>query len=122
MTWSNVKLILFRELRDQLRDRRTLFVIAVLPILLYPLLWMSFLQVAQFMREKPSKVLIVGARNLADLPSLAEHSPFASRPIDASVEPLPGGAGGRIIGPCPAYCTSSMRRPAATAWTSCGCS
>jgi sodium transport system permease protein len=71
MIWSNVKLILFREIRDQLRDRRTLFVIAVLPVLLYPLLWMSFLQVAQFMQEKSSKVLIVGARSLADLPPLA---------------------------------------------------
>jgi len=64
MNWSNVKLILAREIRDQLRDRRTLFMIFVLPILLYPLLGMSFLQVAQFMEEKPSRVLIVGARNL----------------------------------------------------------
>ena len=72
MTWSNVKLILFREIRDQSRDRRTLFVIAILPMLLYPLLWMSFLQVAQFIEKKPSKVLVVGARNLADLPPLAE--------------------------------------------------
>ncbi len=72
MTWSNVKLILFREIRDQSRDRRTLFVIAILPMLLYPLLWMSFLQVAQFIEKRPSKVLVVGARNLADLPPLAE--------------------------------------------------
>ena len=48
MNWSNVKLILVREVRDQLRDRRTLFMIAVLPLLLYPLLGMSFMQVAQF--------------------------------------------------------------------------
>ena len=51
MNWSNVRLLLLREIRDQLRDRRTLFMIAVLPVLLYPLLGMSFLQVAQFMRE-----------------------------------------------------------------------
>ncbi len=38
MNWSNVKLIFLREVRDQLRDRRTLFTIAVLPLLLYPLL------------------------------------------------------------------------------------
>ena len=55
MNWSNVKLILLREVRDQLRDRRTLFMIAVLPLLLYPLLGMSFFQVAQFMREQPTR-------------------------------------------------------------------
>ncbi len=80
MSWSNVKLILIREVRDQLRDRRTLFVIAVLPVLLYPLLAMSFLQVAQFMREKPSRVLIVGARDLADLPPLVDEAPAGGGP------------------------------------------
>ena len=38
MQLENVKLIYVREMRDQLRDRRTLFMIAVLPLLLYPLL------------------------------------------------------------------------------------
>lgn len=79
MHWSNVKLILLRELRDQLRDQRTLFVIAVLPVLLYPLLCMSFLQVAQFMEEKASKVLIVGAGNLADLPPLVDNGSLAEQ-------------------------------------------
>ena len=61
MSWLNVKLILSREVRDQLRDRRTLFMIAVLPILLYPLLGMSFVQISQFLQEKPTRVLMVGA-------------------------------------------------------------
>jgi sodium transport system permease protein len=65
MTFSNVKLILAREVRDQLRDRRTLFMIAVLPIFLYPLLGISMLQVAQFVREQVTKVLVVGADSLA---------------------------------------------------------
>ena len=60
MNWSNVKLILAREIRDQLRDRRTLFMIAVLPVLMYPLLGTVFFQIAQFMREHPSRVLVVG--------------------------------------------------------------
>ena len=60
MSWTNVKLITVREIRDQLRDRRTLFTIAVLPILLYPLLGMTFLQVAQFAREHPTKVWLLG--------------------------------------------------------------
>ena len=40
MFWTNVKLIYCRELRDQMRDRRTLFTIVVLPLLLYPILAM----------------------------------------------------------------------------------
>lgn len=73
MNWSNVKLILTRELRDQARDRRTIFMIAVLPILLYPLLGMSMFQVAQFMEEKSSRVLVAGVTELLgreDLPPL----------------------------------------------------
>ena len=65
MNWSNVRLILSREIRDQLRDRRTLFMIAVLPMLLYPLLGMSFLQFSQFLEEKPSRVLVIGALDIA---------------------------------------------------------
>jgi sodium transport system permease protein len=75
MNWSNVILILTRELRDQARDRRTIFMIAVLPILLYPLLGMSMFQVAQFMEEKSSRVLVAGTSGLVgrkDLPPLLD--------------------------------------------------
>jgi sodium transport system permease protein len=69
MNWANVKLIFAREVRDQLRDRRTLFMIAVLPVLLYPLLGMTFFQVAQFIQEHAVRVLIVGDSGLpADAP------------------------------------------------------
>lgn len=78
MNWSNVKLILGREIRDQLRDRRTLFVIAILPLLLYPLLGMSFFQVSQFLQERPTRVLVVGAENLNGLPTLVEENRFAA--------------------------------------------
>ncbi len=46
MRWSIVRIIWARELRDQLRDRRTVFMIAVLPILLYPVAGFGFLQLA----------------------------------------------------------------------------
>ena len=52
--------------------------IAVLPLLLYPLLGMSFFQVAQFMGERPTRVLIVGLPALDDLPSLVEQGQFAT--------------------------------------------
>ena len=66
MNWRNVNLIFHRELRDQLRDRRTLFTIAILPLLMYPLLGMAFLQMANFSKEHPSKIAIVGVGNLPD--------------------------------------------------------
>ena len=36
--WPNVWTIFRREVRDQLRDRRTLFMVFALPLLLYPIL------------------------------------------------------------------------------------
>lgn len=88
MNWSNVKLILFREVRDQLRDRRTLFMIFVLPLLMYPLLGLSMFQIAQFVREQPTRVLVIGAERLVDssgddalpkLPLLLDERAFAER-------------------------------------------
>ncbi|MDA0660968.1 MAG: hypothetical protein O3C60_19370, partial [Planctomycetota bacterium] len=70
MNWSKVWLILQRELRDQLRDRRTLFTIAVLPLLLYPLIGMTMLQVAQFLQEHPNRILVLGAEFLPADPVL----------------------------------------------------
>ena len=76
MSWTNVKLIYLRELRDQLRDRRTLFTIAILPLLLYPLLGMSVFQVQQFLKEHASTVRIVGAGNLPAEPPLLAAEKF----------------------------------------------
>lgn len=60
MNWRHVHLIYMREMRDQLRDRRTLFTITILPLLLYPLLGMLMMQVAQFKRDQNVRVKIVG--------------------------------------------------------------
>ena len=81
MSWRNVRLIYRREIRDQLRDRRTLFMIAVLPLLLYPLLGMSVFQLSQFLRKSEPKVLVIGSEALAknaDLPRLFEDGRFAA--------------------------------------------
>lgn len=64
MRWSIIRLIWLRELRDQLRDRRTVFMIAVLPVLLYPLGGFAFLQVASTFLNQPAVVGLVGAENL----------------------------------------------------------
>ena len=47
MNLRNVLLIFRREVLDQLRDRRTLFMVAVLPILLYPLLGIGMAQMTE---------------------------------------------------------------------------
>ncbi len=77
MNWKKVKLIVGREVLDQLRDRRTLFVIAVLPVLLYPLIGMSFFQVAQFVRKHPTRIWIIGAEHLPATPPLIVDGQFA---------------------------------------------
>ena len=49
--------------------------IAVLPLLLYPLLGMSMFQVAQFVREQPTHVLVVGMTQPADLAAAVRRGP-----------------------------------------------
>ncbi len=72
-----ILLIYMREMRDQLRDRRTLFTIAVLPILLYPLVGTLLLQIAQFTRQHSTTVCIVGSEHLQDAPKLLGENNFA---------------------------------------------
>lgn len=74
---SAIWLIYAREMRDQLRDRRTLFTIAVLPILLYPLVGTLLLQIAQFTRQHPTSVCVVGTDHLVEVPPLLEGGQFA---------------------------------------------
>ena len=72
--WSNLFIIMRREVRDQIRDRRTLFMIFVLPILLYPILMFGMLQVMSALEQKPRVVVVVGAENLPSSPPLLDPS------------------------------------------------
>ena len=60
MRWSNLLVIFRREVRDQIRDRRTLFMIFILPILLYPILGFGIIQLT-IQQQKPRTVVVVGA-------------------------------------------------------------
>ncbi len=85
MNWRNIKTVWNRELRDQLRDRRTLFMVLVLPLLMYPLMGMSFFQLAQFLRTHTATVLVVGADQLATvqgLPPLVDGERFSKSLFD----------------------------------------
>ena len=79
MNWAHVKLIFHREVRDQLRDRRTMFTICVLPLLLYPLMGMVMMQVAQFHREQHVSIAVVGYENWPALPPLFDEADTKSR-------------------------------------------
>jgi sodium transport system permease protein len=83
VSFANIKLIYLRELRDQLRDRRTLFTVLVLPLLLYPLMGMLVFQVQQFLKEAPAKVRVVGTAALPASPPLI---------VDGKLDPSVGDA------------------------------
>jgi sodium transport system permease protein len=70
LRWSNVLVIFRREVRDQLRDRRTLFMIFVLPMLLYPILGIGVVQLSAAFEQKARTVVVVGPEFLPEDPPL----------------------------------------------------
>lgn len=91
MQSRNIFLIFRRELLDQLRDRRTLFTIAVLPVLLYPIMGIAMMQILQFRREHPTRVLVVGADHLPTKPALTQDNRFhpdLTSDIEAQLVPI----------------------------------
>src|SRR5690349_22403994 len=89
MRSTMVRLIFCRELRDQLRDRRTIFMIAVLPLLLYPVLGVGLVQFALGVAEKPSVIGITGSQYL---PVLTPRSGgFSPLPAVAKLASAPAG-------------------------------
>lgn len=75
MNWKNVKLIFLREVRDQLRDRRTLFMVAVLPLLLYPAMGVGMTYMTVNFSEQERTVVILGAKDLPPPPLLDPNKP-----------------------------------------------
>ena len=64
MRWPIVRLIAFREARDQLRDRRTMFLILGLPLLMYPLFVGVGIVSFSILKDKKLVVGVVGAEFL----------------------------------------------------------
>lgn len=107
MNWKHVQLIFRREMIDQLRDRRTLFTITILPLLLYPLLGMLMMQVAQFYRQNPSRVCVIGIENWPEELRLLDSDgkvvlegipPELTRMVQFDLTALPASAQ-RAVGP-----------------------
>jgi sodium transport system permease protein len=78
MNYTNVKLIFLRELRDQLRDRRTLFMIIILPVLLYPSIGIGLIYFTMLFTEQPRQVVIRGSEYLPAYPPLVAQVPGAT--------------------------------------------
>ena len=76
MKWRNINLVFMREVRDQLRDKRTLFMIAVLPMLLYPALGIGMVQMTVLFSEQPRTVVMLGEEFLPDEPKLMDENGF----------------------------------------------
>ena len=76
MSWKNIKLIFHREVRDQLRDRRTLFMVIILPLLLYPAMGIGLFQMTLLFSEKSRTVVILGTEHLPDAPALLKDHQF----------------------------------------------
>jgi sodium transport system permease protein len=67
---SIVGSIFRRELLDILRDRRTIFMMIIFPVLLYPLIGIVVSQLAIAFQEKPRQVVVVNAQALPSEPAL----------------------------------------------------
>jgi sodium transport system permease protein len=88
MRWSIIRLIWHREVRDQLRDRRTVFMMAVLPLLLYPLVGIGLMQFAASFVKKHNIVGVVGVENLP--PSSAASANLSPLPATSWFTLTPG--------------------------------
>ena len=78
MNWRNVKLIFWREVSDQLRDRRTLFMVVLLPLLLYPSSGVGMMEMTVTFTEQPRTVVVLNADDLPD-PQLIKDGRFLAK-------------------------------------------
>ena len=85
MNWQRVRLIFSREILDQLRDRRTLFMIGVLPLILYPSLGLGMIQMTLLLREEAQQVLVIGVEHLPE-PALIAGDRFAEQWFESPEE------------------------------------
>jgi sodium transport system permease protein len=99
MRWSIIFLIFGRELRDQLRDRRTIFMIAVLPLLLYPVLGLAVLQFAGASAPSVGVVGIVGSEYLPATREPLQATDYPPLVVEGRFVPDAGPLQVRFLGP-----------------------
>jgi sodium transport system permease protein len=89
MRWSVVRLITLREVRDLIRDRRTVMLILVLPAVLYPLFGLAALLMGRALASQPTRIGVVSMDQLptgAADPS-GKHPPFPALFVDGKFVP-----------------------------------
>ena len=86
MSWKNVKLIFLREVRDQLRDRRTLFMITILPVLLYPMLGLGMVEMMLTFSEQRRIVVVLNADEMPASPAFFNERGIADRWFSGSTD------------------------------------
>jgi sodium transport system permease protein len=101
MRWSIIRLIWLRELRDQLRDRRTVFMIAVLPLVLYPLAGFGVVHLARSLQGRETGVGVAGLDNLLPWRPVPASLPRTLGFLACTPPPpgCPAGLAGRLVGP-----------------------
>jgi sodium transport system permease protein len=91
MRWSIVRLIAGKELRDLIRDRRTVFLILILPVVLYPLFGVTGYVFAAALLGQTTVVGVAGLEHLpsadSGLPSLVVNEKVAEG-LDADEQNL----------------------------------
>ncbi|QEL15859.1 ABC transporter permease [Limnoglobus roseus] len=85
-----LRLIAFRELRDLLRDRRSVLLLLVTPVVLYPFLGLATFAMAKLAAEQKFLVGIVGKDRLPPTPLLTQDDQFVEekRPADRAEGPV----------------------------------
>lgn len=77
MRFSVLRLIAMRELRDLLRDRRSVLLILLMPLVLYPLFGLAGIVLAKTTAEQKTVVGLVGGEYLPPSPALIDGDGFA---------------------------------------------
>src|SRR4051812_28473936 len=87
MNWNNILTIYLKELKDSLRDRRTLISIIVIPTLVMPIMFFGIgkimSKVMSSAQEEISSIMLVGAAESPDLAAQlqAARDPDRNRPL-----------------------------------------
>lgn len=89
MNWKNVRVIFMREVRDQLRDRRTLFMITILPVLLYPMLGLGLVEMMLTFSEQRRTVVVLNADDMPKDPAFLTETGIDSRWLEPRDEGTP---------------------------------
>lgn len=86
---AKVRTIYFKEMRDMLRDRRTVFAAVVIPLIIYPLLTLGMAEVTQYAqakleREEYSVAVLPGTKALIEkVISVARDTPTPEKGVPA---------------------------------------